>query len=223
MQKPAFQVVQVGGAIVTAVSSAISTSLNILGITNNAPIVVKWLPLIILILFFGFVVWAWYDMAKKIQKYEDKKPTVEITPKLEDNFARVNIKNTGQHIASFSVQISNWQGIEPITSLQATYEGKWRYTNDTKDYTLKSGEFREVDIIKNEGQTLDKEGKENDTLQKVKVFGCSSSWEARAIISNEVQFSMQIFAEPKLKSKFKKRYMLIVGNEGWEQFKEIQL
>jgi len=71
-------IAQIAGAIMLAAWAAIGETQNILGVFNNSPNIVRWTPLIALILLLLLTGWAWFDMRKRIKELEDKMPKVTL-------------------------------------------------------------------------------------------------------------------------------------------------
>jgi len=71
-------IIQIAGAIVLTAWTAFGETQNILGAFNNSSNVLKWSPLITLVLLFILMGWAWFDMRKKIEELEDKMPKVTL-------------------------------------------------------------------------------------------------------------------------------------------------
>jgi hypothetical protein len=84
---------KVGGAIVTAAISAVSSALNAFNFLPN----ISWarVSLISIILFIVFVFWGWYSTEKRIRQLEEQRPSITAYPTVLRNRAALVVRNHG--------------------------------------------------------------------------------------------------------------------------------
>ncbi|HXZ94884.1 MAG TPA: hypothetical protein VEG28_03120 [Dehalococcoidia bacterium] len=125
----------------TAVWAAIGTALNIEGLTKNDPVVVKWLPLIMLILSYVFIVWLISGLWKDPASVEARKESLIKHWDDLENLSQETANNLivpqyfDQHYAEKISKIpENLDGIEAVEFLNASVlvdpsylKNKWLY------------------------------------------------------------------------------------------------
>jgi hypothetical protein len=177
-----------------------------------------------LLFFFGFVWWHWRDQNLRIQELENKQPTINVKPRIEGKFARLDLET--DKTALFSVKVTRWEGIElllPTPPMVFPYFAKWFNTHDIKSLELISGDNHSIDLIEFDGQVLNEKYPEDKSIQKVLI---PSDWvirEGRIKANRNIMFTFVVNSEPKQKSAFKRAYVLTINEKGeWTQFKETQ-
>ncbi len=161
------------------------------------------------------------ELKNKLADLENQRPTVEVTPYCEGKFARLRVTNTGQHRASFKVQIVSWKGI-PLTEppMSFPYYARWQNRGSISEIDLHPKESWDLEIIQYEGKTLDDEGKDNRRLRKVKIT-CPNNLESKITIRSVLKCSIRILANPELRDRAERTYRMTIGSKGWAQFQEL--
>ena len=214
---------KIGGIILVAVLTVASWSLHGLEVAPIFNVEWQWITLGGLILFMGLFIHKFYSTDLRLQEYEHNRPVAVVTPKAEDNFACLTVTNMGQYKAEFGIQLSGWQGIgstEP--PIRSSYYGKWK-DYDSAVIPMIPEDNKEVDIIQHMGCHLEDQEKTNTRIRRLVIRDVGGTqWVARMQVGSKLKFSVQVIAAPKLKTSFKRTYILTVGDTGWTQFQELE-
>lgn len=211
--------IQSWGTIMSGIMSSAGLSLDLLGVFNNAPLLVKWLPLIMLLFFFVFVWWHWRDQGLRIQQLEDKHPTIKLNPKIDGKSVFLEIMNTGGELATFEARITEWKGLEDINhKMEYFYNTRWEQWDIQKtkpiDARIKVGGSNRAPIIDDNGLASMPE----DIIQyrgvSIPDSRASTFWQAKVRINTVLQFTIQILSEPPLKTPFQQIYDLSIDDAG---------
>jgi len=215
MRKTAYQV---GGSIMGALIASSGIGLDAYSIVAPFGVSWKWFELLGFFVFAGFLYWGWISTSYKLRKCQNRFPTIGVIPITDGKFARLKVTNKGQDMASFGTKIHDWQEIgTTMPPIPPSYSGKWT-GDDSPVITLIPEEERELLVIANDAQTLDDNGKVDGELRKTLIYSQSTIYETKIRDKSILGFSIHIFANPKLKTEFKRTYMITVNDNGWDKF-----
>lgn len=161
-------------------------------------------------------------LRNELSNLKDLRPTVTTIPMTEGKYARLNVRNTGHHQASFKVKVLQWQGL-PAKSMVVgiqPYSVKWKETQNTAEFKILADDSSSIDIAEHHGLTLNDENQLEEGLQRI-VVSCPSNPEEKLHVGSKLILSIQVLSQPELKSEYKKAYALVVGDRKWESFEEI--
>jgi len=123
--------IQVGGAIMTAAVSAISSALNAF---NFAPqISWTWITFISIILFIVFVFWGWLSTNERVKQLEDTKPRIAIGG-TGFSLEIINLGATAEFEARMSISKENGQ---PMGKWDF-YAGYWQRAKSNRTKIMKT-------------------------------------------------------------------------------------
>ncbi len=150
----------------------------------------------------------------KIARFENAKPLVEITPKLDGKLAFLMVQNKGQSEASFSILVTKWLG---TNQLLLPYYGRWKGT-DNNIFPIPSEAPGFLEIANAEGIYEDNQQKrvnlailENNKTEKVNMP-----------LDGEVKFCIKVFSQPQLKAGGEYVFLMSIGEGGhWNKFEEV--
>jgi hypothetical protein len=215
-------IAKIAGAIMLAAWAAVGETQNILGVFNNAPNIVKWSPLIALLLLFVLLGWIWFGMNRRIEQLEDKQPSVKVSPIFVGDSVFLEIQNTGNSDAEFYVQVLRWQGIEKINPpINREYNTKWlnnlRNPNEPI-FKILPHQHNRVTLIHTLG--LKSYPEDKIQLQNVQMPSQFETWQGQVQIENPITVSVQIGANPKLKNETRLSFIFLVDKNGNWRLKE---
>lgn len=215
-------IVQNGGMVVTALWTAATTTADIAGVIDK-PLLLKWSPLVGLLLFFGLVIWRLNDLTQHIKRLEEVCPSIEVTPKWEATRACLSVKNGGEHRASFQVKVLGLSA-PSLTMTDAgrdlqhilPYDARWKEYIDEPSYDLIGGDNYDIELLKTDG--LCEDGKEG-----LEIYTANETHRGRVSVGEEISVTLKVITEPKPKRPFQRSFRLHFDGAGhWDKFEEVK-